>query len=81
MLLLLSNVYIGVADPMSGWQMIFGECICLIITLLFAIIIGYIESKVRKEKFGRKYKAALAPGFAIVICALLAAGVVMRYVS
>lgn len=80
MLLLLSNVYIGVVGPMSGWQMIFGECMCLILTLIIAIGISYLESKVKKEKFGKTYKAAVAPGFAVVICVLLVIGVVVRYV-
>lgn len=80
MWMLLMNVHLAVFGPRSVCEMVIGECMCLVATLGIAIVISFIESKVKKEKFNKHYKAAVAPGFAVVISILMAAGLVWRII-
>ena len=76
--LLLSNVLLAVVGPTSGWNILFLECIAIIGVMVVAIILGCIESKVKKEKICLESKVAVVPGFAFVITILLLIGVVGR---
>ena len=76
--LLLSNVLLALTGPISGWRILFLECTALIGILDIAIIVGFIESKIKKSEFSLKTKAAVVPGFAVVISVLLVIGIIGR---
>ena len=76
--LILGNVLLALTGTISGWRIIFLECIALISILTIAIIVGFIESKIKKTEFSLKTKAAVVPGFTVVISVLLATGIIGR---
>ena len=76
--LVLSNVLLAVTGPVSGWMILFLECIAIMGVMAAAIVIGFVESKIKKEKLNLKSKVAVVPGFAVVITVLLIIGVVGR---
>ena len=77
-LLLLSNVLLALTGPIRGWEILFLECTAFIGILDIAIIVGFIESKIKKTEFSLKTKAAVVPGFAVVISVLLVIGIIGR---
>lgn len=78
MFLLMSNVLLAVTGPISGIGIMFLECIAVIGVLFFAILFGFVESKLKGEKINFKSKVAVVPGFALVIIMLLVIAVIGR---
>lgn len=50
------------------------QCIALVVVLLVAVFIGFIEAKVKGEKLEKGSSIAIAPGYAVVISGLIIGG-------
>lgn len=78
MFLVASNVLLAVVGPVSGYRIMMYECLMVIGIMMFSIFVGFIESKVKKERLTRNSNVAVVPGFAFVIITLMFAGLFWR---
>ena len=78
--LALSNILLATVGNVGGCTILFLECMSLIYVMAMAICIGFIESRVKKEKLNLHSKVAVAPGFAVVIIVILVVGVIGRII-
>ena len=76
--LVASNVLLAVVGPVSGYKIVMYECVLVIGVMIFSMFIGYIESKVKKEKLTKYSNIAVVPGFAFVMTVLMFAGLFWR---
>lgn len=74
--LLFGNVYFVTVGSANVYAVALGECICLAIALCISLGSGWAECKIRKEVFDIKGKAAVVPGFSVVVLLLLMHGIV-----
>ena len=51
-------------------RVLFMECILIVVSLIFSVVISAIECYIKDRKFSGKYKAAALPGFCITTVAL-----------
>lgn len=68
---LFGNVYLATIITINSNAVILGECIYLVIALSLSLIISWIECRFRKIKFDLKGRAAVVPGFSVMIVFLL----------
>lgn len=78
--LALSNILLATVGNVGGSTILFLECMAIFFVMAFAIIIGFVESEVKKEKLKLSSKVAVAPGFAVVIIVILIIGVIGRII-
>lgn len=69
-LMLFVNVYLYAIGNVTGIGAVIGELVSLIAALSVSILVGLLESKIRKVKYKKDYKAAVVPGFAVVLIVL-----------
>ena len=76
--MLFGNICLFATEIIPGYQFIIYECLYLALALSMSIVIGRIESKVRKSNCKLDTKIAVVPGMAIVMIGLIMNGVYWR---
>lgn len=75
--LLSSSVFLAVINAKLSIGNIIWQIILFALVLVIALIAGVVEAKVKKTKLDKSSSIALAPGFLVVICAMLMKGVIL----
>lgn len=75
--LLSSSVFLAVISAKLSIGNIIWQIILFALVLVIALIAGFVEAKVKKTKLDKSSSIALAPGFLVVICAMLMKGVIL----
>lgn len=70
-LLLFANVFLCFTGSLNVYAVVFYECIGLIVALVFSLLVGGIEYRVRHKKLSVTEKLAVVPGFSVVMCILI----------
>lgn len=79
MFLLLGNVCIACLQMENPISLVITECLCVVAVMIIAIGVGAIEYKVKKKPFHINGDVAVVPGFAVVVTAVIIAGVCRRF--
>lgn len=75
--LLSSSVFLAVISAKLSVGNIIWQIILFALVLAIALITGFVEAKVKKTKLDKSSSIAVAPGFLVVICAMLIKGVIL----
>ncbi|SHJ62248.1 hypothetical protein [Parasporobacterium paucivorans] len=73
---LFSIVYLACAKGNISFEFLIIEILLFIAVLVSALMIGWIEAKFKKMKIGKESSIAVAPGFAVVLIAVMWKGVI-----
>lgn len=77
LLMLGTAIYWSVKKSAFGIDSIIYQIILLVLVLLLAIGVGFFETKIRKKRLEKLSSIALAPGFFLVVGAVLLKGVIL----
>lgn len=73
---LFTVVFMSCTNSVISLRFLFVEILLFIVVLASALILGFLEANIRRMKLSKTSSIAVAPGFAIVIIAIMWRGVI-----
>lgn len=73
---LFTVVFMSCTNSVISFRFLFVEILLFIVVLASALILGFLEANIRRMKLSKTSSIAVAPGFAIVIIAIMWRGVI-----